>query len=395
MAEKKDIEAALQATEGNSKLVDELIEKGIDRIKATLPQHLTASRVIMLYKSMLTKDPKLSKCTPLSLVGAMMIGVELGLEPIGNQCSIIPYKNKYSGKLEANFQIGYGGVKDLFYRSDSAIAIDAHAVKEKDVFSIDYGNTDKPITHKPALTGDRGKTIGYYSLAKLKEGGVTCCYMTYDEVMKHAKEHSKSYDSKTGEFDGPWGANENSPDRDSMGNKTVMLKHSKFLPTSTTLQKAIAADEMTTEFNAAASSQLGTPAKPFTEEEKKKAEAVEVKPEPVPEAEEPKPETKKEEETKTDDNLDISAMEDSGQLKIAEMIGEVTEINVRHGTSTKTGKDFDISEYIVEDAKRKGMVQAWGKHEIKVGDFVKFKDIERSEFKGNMQFMAKTVEVVT
>lgn len=382
MANKKDIGQALQKTDGDPKLVDQLIEKGIERIKATLPKHLTASRVIMLYKSMLTKDPKLSKCTPLSLVGAMMIGVELGLEPIANQCAIIPYKNKYSGKLEANFQIMYGGVKDLYYRSESAVAISAHARKEKDEFYIDYGNTEKPITHKPFLSGDRGKTVGYYSLAKLKNGGVTCEYMNYQEVLDHAKKHSNSYNENKDRFEGAWAT-----DFDSMGKKTVMLQHSKFLPTSPLMQKAFAADEMTTDFNEAAQSQLETPVKTFSEEEKKKTEAIEVKPEAVEEPE-------KKEEKKTDVKLDLSAMEDSKQETIKEMIAEVTDINVRTIKSNKTGKDHTISEYQVEDSKIKGVIQRWGEHEIKKGDIVKFKDIQRGEYKGNLQFTANESEVV-
>lgn len=76
-------------------------------IKRALPTVLTPERFTRMALSAINNTPKLSECTPMSFIAALMNAAQLGLEPntaLG-QSYLIPYKNK--GVLECQFQLGY------------------------------------------------------------------------------------------------------------------------------------------------------------------------------------------------------------------------------------------------------------------------------------------------
>lgn len=236
------------------------IRNQIDELGKALPSFITPERFIRVAVTSMRLNPKLAQCTQASILGALFQSAQLGLEPnVEGQAYLIPYNNtKYiNGKktrvMECQFQIGYKGYIELFYRHGAALTIDMHTVYENDIFEYSYG-TNASLKHCPVLQ-NRGEPIAYYAIAALKNGGSTFKVMGKNECVEHGKKHSKSYISmewddnarmyvslKNPHFD------ENSPwakDLDAMCKKTVLIQLAKLLPKSVELQKALAMDSTT------------------------------------------------------------------------------------------------------------------------------------------------------
>lgn len=244
--------------------IQDYVQTQVDKLGEALPQFMDAQRLIRISMNVIRQNPKLVECTQSSILGAIMQSAQLGLEPnVEGQAYIIPYTNskkvidengktKWIKKTEAQFQIGYKGYIELFYRHGSAISIDMHTVYENDIFDYNYG-TNRHLNHCPKL-GDRGKAIGYYAIATLSNGGNVFKVMSREECIEHGKKHSKTYltmeyndNTKRYEKCEPH-FDKNSPwvtDTDSMCKKTVLIQLAKLLPKSIELQKALAMDNTT------------------------------------------------------------------------------------------------------------------------------------------------------
>lgn len=265
MASLATVKAQVKAQENKPKLtIYQAINKSVDELGKALPKFMDAERLCRIAMTTIRNNPKLTECTQASILGAIFQSAQLGLEPnIEGQAYIIPYTNSkkvknedgktvWIKKTEAQFQIGYKGYIELFYRHGSAISIDMHTVYENDLFEYGYG-TNRFLNHTPRLK-DRGKPIAYYAIATLTNGGNVFKVMSRKECIEHAKEHSKTYitmeyneQTKRYEKCEPH-FDKNSPwvtDTNAMCKKTVLIQLAKLLPKSIELQKALAMDNTT------------------------------------------------------------------------------------------------------------------------------------------------------
>jgi recombination protein RecT len=210
------------------KAVAQLSSEAMKRQFATAcPTHLknNAERYVRQFCTQIRMNPKLLQCDYGSLLGAMLTGTALGLDPAPalGEFYLIPY-----GK-ECQFQLGYRGMLALAYRG-GVKQFSAHAVHEKDDF--DYGlGLDPYIKHKPYLAGDRGAVIAYYATAKLPSGDSVFQIMSKPDVEAHARKYSKAASN------GPW-----KTEFDEMAKKTVAKALFKWIPKSTELALAISKD---------------------------------------------------------------------------------------------------------------------------------------------------------
>lgn len=205
--------------------MQQLIKQMAPGIKTALPSVMTPERFSRLALTALNSNPKLQACTPESFLGAMMQAAQLGMEPntpLG-QAYLIPY-----GK-DCQFQLGYKGMVDLFYRSGGKV-IQSEVVYENDTFSFEYGLAPK-LQHIPAKT-DRGNPTHVYAVFRTKDDGYGFAVMSMEDVRAHAKKYSKAYSS------GPWQTN-----FEEMAKKTVIKKSLKYAPMSVEFQRAMAMDE--------------------------------------------------------------------------------------------------------------------------------------------------------
>ena len=215
--------------------VQQMLDAG--ELAKALPSVITPERFTRIVLSALSSTPELNNCSRESFLGAMMTSAQLGLEPNTpmGQAYLIPYRNNRKGVTECQFQLGYKGLIDLAYRS-GVKSIQVHEVYENDVFDFEYG-LQPELKHKPALT-DRGNVIAYYAVFETAEGGAGFEIMSREDILKHAKQYSKSFGS------GPW-----KTDFDAMAKKTVLKRVLKYAPLRTDFVRAVESDESVREID--------------------------------------------------------------------------------------------------------------------------------------------------
>ena len=223
---------AVAKKEEKPKTIFDLIQLSKKQFNNALPQHIKTDRFVRIAITTIRLNPKLAKCNPESLIGALMVSAQLGLEPgtLG-QCYLIPFENKKAGTVECQFQIGYKGLIELLRRSGQLSDIYSYTVYENDDFNIEYG-LSRTLTHKPNFD-ERGEIKGFYAVAILKDGAKAFEYMTKDEITKHEEKYRKgSYKNDV------WNKN-----FEEMAQKTVVKKLLKWLPVSVEFLEMAAKDE--------------------------------------------------------------------------------------------------------------------------------------------------------
>jgi len=184
----------------------------------------------------ISQNPALMKCEPESIFQAAATAAVLNMPINSNlgEAYILPYGKK------AQFQIGYKGFIQLAIRSGEYKTIgatpiyDGQIVQNNPLIGFVFDFT------KPKI----GKPIGFAASFVLKNGFDKTFYMTYSEVVAHAKKYSKTFNKKNqwGKlFDSPWN---NETGFESMAIKTVLKKLiSQFGPKSLEMQTAVSADQ--------------------------------------------------------------------------------------------------------------------------------------------------------
>lgn len=211
-------------------------------IAKMLPKHLNADRLLKVAQIAATTTPALAKCDVASLVGAIGQCAQMGLEPntVLGHAYLVPFNTK---RKDGNGNerwvnsvqviIGYKGLIDLARRSGQIVSIAAHEVCANDKFELVYG-LDEKLNHTPAM-GERGEVIGFYAVAKLKDGGHCFEFMSKVQVegIQAAADKKNKFPSKV------WQEHFTE-----MGRKTVIRRLAKYLPLSVEFQTAATLDAM-------------------------------------------------------------------------------------------------------------------------------------------------------
>jgi recombination protein RecT len=218
-----------------------LLQSKRGEIAKMLPKHLNAERLLKVAQIAATTTPALAKCDVASLVGAIGQCAQMGLEPntVLGHAYLVPFNTKRKDPAtgaerwvnSVQVIIGYKGLIDLARRSGQIVSIAAHEVCEQDTFDLVYG-LDEKLEHRPAM-GERGEVIGFYAVAKLKDGGHCFEFMSRLQV-----EQIMAGTQSKGKY-GPWKDNFTE-----MGRKTVIRRLAKYLPLSIEFQTAAALDGM-------------------------------------------------------------------------------------------------------------------------------------------------------
>lgn len=200
---------------------------------------LTPDRMTRLVVTAMRQVRNLDQCTFPSLAGALMVAAQLGLEPCTplGHCYLIPRKNGKTGQFECTFQLGYQGMLELAYRTETIKSVTAKSVHQNDEFIYEEGLDDR-LVHRPYLNGDRGPVIAYYAIIKFINGGHAFDVMTYTDMVQHMERFApKDYQSKR--VTGPWAT-----DFDEMAKKTMVRRLFKMMRKSTDIiAKATVYDE--------------------------------------------------------------------------------------------------------------------------------------------------------
>ena len=212
-------------------LIDYLKRPAVaEAMRAACSKHVTPERLIKVACSTISRNPMLGLCTKESIYNALVTCGQLGLEPnLLGAAYLVPYRNKKSGKYEAQFIAGYRGLIELARRSGQIKTISAHCVREKDEFDYVVGN--RPY-HKPYLgKDDPGDVRMAWAIATFTDESYQVEVMTRREI-DGIRERSKAKDS------GPWVS-----DYPEMARKTVVRRLCKYLPLTIELADAFGADQ--------------------------------------------------------------------------------------------------------------------------------------------------------
>lgn len=190
------------------------------QVALVLPKHLTPDRFVRICVTALTRTPKLTQCTPESVLSCMMACSQLGLEPDGRRAHLIPYKD------QCTLIVDYKGLVELAMRSGTVSSIFAQTICDRDNFTYDTGE----IHHRIDFKQERGPMYAAYCVVKFKDGGMHTEVMTkadIDRIRARSKASSQ----------GPWAT-----DYEEMAKKTVFRRASKWIQLSPEVQDALERD---------------------------------------------------------------------------------------------------------------------------------------------------------
>jgi len=200
------------------------LERMRPEYQKVLPSHVTLDKFMRIVTTAVLEKPKLMECDRNSLYAASLKAAQDGLLPDGREGAIVPRNGK------AEWQPMVAGIMKKVRNSGEVTSWRAHAVKENDHFAYQLGDEEK-IEHTPLIRGDRGETIGAYSIVTLRSGEIVRDFLGVERINSiRDRSDGYNYQKSKGKTDNPWFT-----DYDEMAIKTVIRHHSKRLPMSTDL----------------------------------------------------------------------------------------------------------------------------------------------------------------
>ena len=203
------------------------IDQMADRFNKVLPKEMQGKFSSVL-KLTVSKNSKLLQADRNSLLQTFMDSAKDGLYLDGKEASAVLYGNqiKYIPMVE--------GVIKVLHNSGLIETICAEVVYENDLFDYELG-TNQHITHKPLITGDRGKPVCVYAIAVTSNDGQYIEIMNMGEIEK-CRAVSKGSSSPHS----PW-----VKWFDQMAKKTVIHRIAKRLPKNDAINSVVRIDDET------------------------------------------------------------------------------------------------------------------------------------------------------
>lgn len=201
------------------------------QFKAVFPTQAHVDRFIRVVMTAVQQNVKLAEPhIRTHFYAACMKCAQDGLMPDGKEAALVPYVGGRNPTVQYQPMVE-GMMKKLRQSGEVVGAPKVHVVKEHDEFDYQLGDEER-IVHKPSLQ-NRGKTIGAYSIVRLKSGDISREFMAVEEI-EAIRRRGRSPD------EGPWVT-----DFDEMARKTVFRRHYKKLPKSSDLDNVLLADDDT------------------------------------------------------------------------------------------------------------------------------------------------------
>ncbi len=210
-----------------AKTILDLIDRQKPELEKLVGATIGVERFARTVLTELRRTPKLYECDPGSLLGAMMLAAQLGLEPgpLGH-VAFIPFKR------ECVFCVMYKGMIHLSYRSGLVKDVATGIVFEGDAFEWREG-TRPFLDHTPSGPPAEREWTHAYAVARLKTGG-TVFRVIFPEDAEKAQARSANGKSPYS----PW-----TTDYHAMVRKTAVRWLAPMLPQSPVFAQALAVDE--------------------------------------------------------------------------------------------------------------------------------------------------------
>lgn len=208
----------------------------LDDLRGSLPAHIRPEVFQRNLLNAVMINPGLMDFSPGLLFREVSKAAALGLflDPqLGEAYLVVAYNYKTKSN-EPQLRVGYRGMVKLARQSGEIAQIYAHEVCESDLFECELG-THKDLIHKPKVFGPRGKIVGYYAVAKYRDGTADFEPMALADILA-IRDRSDAWKAFKAEKikSTPW-----STDEGEMSKKTVVRRLVKRLPQSPELSEAI------------------------------------------------------------------------------------------------------------------------------------------------------------
>lgn len=171
----KRMTAAERRKAEEAREIKALVSDRIGRIEAMMPTHIgpwlkqaniSPDVFLASYRLAMAKNPEIARCTPVSLMLALMDSAKIALPPDGKKAAIVPYKG------EATFVPMRDGIVDVMGRSGYHVSAQVIYEGEDDPEILDYDlGSDPFVRFKPPLNrDDSAKVIGAFAVVTSKNG---------------------------------------------------------------------------------------------------------------------------------------------------------------------------------------------------------------------------------
>ena len=198
----------------------------VPQFKMALPPHVSPDKFVRTVLTAIQTTPALMKANRQSLYAAAMRAASAGLICDGKEAALVPYGD------QVQFLPMIFGILKQVRNSGELASITAQLVHENDKFKYWVNSDGEHVEYEPNLFGDRGKLIGVFALASLKDSAVYIEVMTIAQVETvRAVSKAKNGPAWNGDFYGE------------MAKKTVLRRLSKRLPISTDKAPALSSED--------------------------------------------------------------------------------------------------------------------------------------------------------
>jgi recombination protein RecT len=199
--------------------------------EAVLPQQIPVDRFVRTVVTAVQMQPDLLEADRRSLFSSCMKAAQDGLLLDGREAGLSVYNDRQRGGKTVTYMPMVGGIMKKIRQSGEISSIRAHVVYEGDVFEYELGDEER-ILHRPNLSGQGGKPLAAYAIARFKDGDIQREVMSVAQIQKIA---AKSTGVGKACWQSEWGE---------MAKKTVIRRLSKRLPSSNDIDQVLQSDNM-------------------------------------------------------------------------------------------------------------------------------------------------------
>ena len=213
--------------------LDRELERRRDVLEASAASLIDPQRLKGVVLASFTRNPALWEADPITVARAVVEAAQLGLEPTGaiGGAHLVPFRNKRTGRKEAQLIIDYRGYLQLARRSGEVSKVWARIVRERDEFAVEAGTEDR-LTHRPYLGAeDPGNITHVYAVIRYRDGSQQFDWDTRAWV-ETIRKRSRAAD------DGPWVT-----DYAEMAKKSILRRLMKTAPLTIEARRAIEYEE--------------------------------------------------------------------------------------------------------------------------------------------------------
>lgn len=191
-------------------------------ISNTIRDPKRQAKFVTAITSAVSTNPTLQACEPVSIVSGALLGEALNLSPspqLGHYY-LVPFEDKKTGVIKAQFILGYKGYIQLAIRSGQYKKLNILPIKQGELIRFDPLNEEIEVQLiQDNREREQAETIGYYAMFEYLNGFGKVLYWSKEKMESHALKYSQGYrgDKKKGTAWTFWSKN-----FDSMACKTMI-----------------------------------------------------------------------------------------------------------------------------------------------------------------------------